>query len=151
MKNKYSEIKLKDIVPYNEKLNTQENYVKMLNVLEKRCAFIGITFEHEIIEKFKDDIIQIEKTNHWWACIVSYIETITYIKASKELFDYLKKYEGFYKYILTEQEFIVIEETSFGTSDIAFFDNTDNILLGTCTHEGFTNVTRSIHEEFTKC
>ncbi|MBO5375997.1 MAG: hypothetical protein J6A52_04010 [Bacilli bacterium] len=79
---------------------------------------------------------------------MSYIETIAYIKSSKELFDYLKKYERFYKYILTEQESIVIEETNFGTSDIAFFDNEDNILLGTCAHEGFTYVTRSIHEEF---
>lgn len=150
MEKKYSEIRIKDLVSYDDKLNKYEDYVKMLNILEKKCAFIGITYEHEIIEKFKDDIFQIEKTNNWWACIVSYIETIAYIKSSKELFDYLKKYERFYKYILTEQESIVIEETSFGTSDIAFFDNEDNILLGTCTHEGFTYVTRSIHEEFTK-
>lgn len=43
-----------------------------------------------------------------------------------------------------------IEDTYFGTSDIAFFDNKENILLGTCTHEGFTNVEKDIAEKFNK-
>ena len=43
-----------------------------------------------------------------------------------------------------------IEDTYFGTSDIAFFDNKENILLGTCTHEVFTKVEKDIAEEFNK-
>ena len=32
---KYSEIRIKDLVSYDDKLNKYEDYVKMLNILEK--------------------------------------------------------------------------------------------------------------------
>lgn len=35
MEKKYSEIRIKDLVSYDDKLNKYEDYAKMLNILEK--------------------------------------------------------------------------------------------------------------------
>ena len=154
MKNKYSKIKINNDISYDGKLNNHEEYLKMLNILETKCKFIGILAKHEIIDRFKDDTICIEKTNSWWGIETSYTATIYYIKSSKELFKFLEKYETFCKYIFNNYrktgmgDEVVI--TNFGTSDIAFFDKNDQIILKTNTHEGFIIVNSSIDDLFTK-
>ena len=148
MKEKLYKIKINNPVDYEKKLNDHKDYIKMLNILEKKCDFIGIDSNHEIINEFKDDIIKIEKSNTWWGIETSYIETLYYIKASKELFEFLSKYETFCKYITDYKYGDYVEETSFGVNDIAFFDKDCNILLRTNTHEGFVFVDVSIDKLF---
>ena len=119
----------------------------MLDILEKKCSFIGIGSmdyrHHEIVEKFNSNIIKKEKSSSWWGTKTSFIYTLYYIKTSKELFDYLRKYETFCKSVNYKAK-----ETNFGVDDIAFFDKNDNLLLRTTTHEGFIFVDESIDKLF---
>jgi hypothetical protein len=152
---KLCEITIENSVDYEGKLNNHKDYVKLLDIIEKKCEFIGITSEHEIIEKFKKDIICSEKTQEWWGIWKSYEEEISFIKSSKEMFEYLKKYETFCK---TEEKKMkigdiefsnyVAELTEFGFNDIAFYDKNKKILLRTNTHEGFIDISEEIHNEF---
>lgn len=148
MKKDLYKIRLNNSVNYEGKLNDHKDYIKMLTILEKKCDFIGITFEHEIVKEFKNDIIQVEKSNTWWGIETSFVETLYYIKASKKLFEFLSKYETFCKYIVDFKNGDYVEETSFGVEDIAFFDKECNLLLRTNTHEGFIFVDKSIDELF---
>ena len=150
MSNKYSNIMIKDPICYDGKLNTHKSYLKMLDILMSNSKFIGITSNHEIIDIFKDDIISIEKSHSWWGIETSYYEELYYIKASKELFNYLKKYDTFCKYIVDYINGDYVETTEFGINDIAFFDNKNNILFRTNTHEGFLFVSKLIDEKFNK-
>ena len=51
------------------------------------------------------------------------------------MFKFLEKYETFCKYYVS-QNGDYIEITDFGYDDIAFYDENDNYLLFTATHEG---------------
>lgn len=143
-------------VDYIGKLNDHNSYLKMLKVLEGKCKYIAIDCSHEIIDEFQDDIVKYEKSNKRWRTWTSIEFEVTFIKASKELFEYLKKYETFCKYITNVKkvsfgiEYLCddVEITSFGYNDIAFYDEKYNILLCTNTHEGFINVRDDIDEDF---
>ena len=143
MEKQLYEITINSSVDYEGKLNNHDDYIRMLSILERKCSFIGIDSFHEIVKKFDGDIIKTEKSSSWWGIETSFVNTLYYIKASKELFDYLGKYETFCKSINYK-----VEETNFGISDIAFFDENDNILLRTNTHEGFIFVDESIDKLF---
>ena len=133
------------MIDYKGKLNNHEDYVNILNKIFKKCKYIEIVFfvsvdledENEIVERFKDDIIKHEKVTKWWQTISRKKHHLYRIKATKELFEYLKKYETFCKYHvtkITKEGFIVgvnIEPTDFGFDDIAFYDEFDNYLLYT--------------------
>ncbi len=147
---KLSDITIENLIDYTGCLNNHEEYLKMLNILERKCDFIGITLRHEIVKKFSDDIICVEKSSFWWG-IESSPLNIFYIKSSKELFEFLRKYETFCKYSfgsIEEGKFDSVETTSFGYSDIAFFDKDKHLLLRTNTHEGYIFVDQSIDKLF---
>ncbi len=153
MKEDLYKIRLKNTVDYEGKLNNHEDYLKILDILEKKSDFIGIAGKHEITDKFKNDIIKIEKSSSWWTEETSYEEYIYYIKASSELFDFLRKYETFCKTIVYKNKYFNYETlqgetTDFGVDDIAFFDSDCNILLATVTHEGFIHVADIVDKEF---
>lgn len=153
MKKDLYKIRLKNTINYEGKLNNHEDYLKILNILEKKSDFIGIAGKHEITDKFKNDIIKIEKSSSWWTEETSYVELLYYVKASSVLFDFLRKYETFCKTIVYKNKFFNYETlrgetTDFGVNDIAFFDSNYNILLGTVTHEGFINVSADVDKEF---
>ena len=153
MKEDLYKITLKNTVDYEGKLNNHEDYLKILYLLEKKSDFIGIAGKHEITDKFKNDIIKIEKSSSWWTEETSYVECIYYIKASSELFDFLRKYETFCKTIVYKNKYfnyetLQAETTDFGVDDIAFFDSDCNILLATVTHEGFIHVSADVDKEF---
>ncbi len=155
MSKKLYKIVVKNTIHYDEKLNNHEDYLKMLNILEKKSDFIGIAGKHEITDKFKSDIIKIEKSSSWWTEETSYVELIYYIKASSELFAFLRKYETFCKTIVYKNKYfnyetLETETTDFGEDDIAFFDSDCNILLATVTHEGFIYVAENIDKLFKK-
>ena len=146
-------------VDYIGKLNDHESYLKMLNVLERKCKYIAIDSSHEIIDAFQNDIIKYEQSNTIWGTWTSIKFKVTFIKTSKELFEYLKKYETFCKYITNvKKEFFGVEYicdnveiTSFGCNNIAFYDENNSVLLCTNTHEGFIDVRDDIDEDFNDC
>ena len=155
MTNKICEIEIGKSADYEGKLNEHKDYLKMLEILEKECSFIGITEDHEIIDNFKQDIIKSEKTNTWWGITVSYTNTIYYIKSSKELFEYLKKYETLCKTVRKKMKILDIEYetdctelTNFGVNDICFYDTNQKVLLRTNTHEGFIFVEEEIDKKY---
>lgn len=142
---------VKNLVDYIGKLNEHNEYLKMLDILEKKCDYVGITYYHEIVKKFEKDIIKHDKTFSWWGIETSLLTDLYYIKASKELFEFLKSYETFCKYIFGDYEkrtADVVKLTSFGPSDIAFFDKDNNILLRTNTHEGFVYVSQDVDKTY---
>ena len=146
-------IEVNGFIDYEGKLNNHDDYLRMLNIIEDKCSFIGIAGENEIVEIFKKDIIKIEESSSWWTEETSYVEKLYYIKSSKELFDQLRKYETFCKTVLRKNKYfnidnLEVDETDFGSSDIAFFDKDYNILLATVTHEGFIHVSSEIDKLF---
>ena len=149
MKNLY-EIVIKDPIDYDGKLNEHKDYIKMLNILEKNCSYIGITRNHEIVQKFKKDIFLEVESSLWWGMSCPPAIKLYYIKASKELFDFLRKYETFCKYIISPGKIDTVVKTDFGSIDIAFFNEKDEILLKTITHEGYIIVDKKIDELFNK-
>ena len=64
---------------------------------------------------------------------------MTKIKATKELFNYLKNFETFCKF-KTGYYGDYTEKTDFGINDIAFFDRNGEELLFTTTHEGYIDI-----------
>ena len=95
--------------------------------------------ETELIGKFKNFIISSTSKNKWWGTKSSKKSKIYIIKSSKEIFNYLKRFETFCKYIILNDGDIV-EETEFGINDIAFFDDKEIPLLFTTTHEGYITI-----------
>ena len=153
MEKELYKIELKNTIDYEGKLNNHDDYLKILNILERKSSFIGIVGEHKIIKRFRNDVIKVEKSLSWWTEETSIVEPIYYIKVSSELFDFLRKYETFcktivYKNKLFNYETLRAETTDFGVDDIAFFDSDDNILLATVTHEGFIYVADTVDKEF---
>ncbi len=134
-----------ELVDYTGKLNDHKSYLDMLNRLEDKTDYIEIVLrdnakQNEIVEYFQDDIISSKIVSEWWGTKTSEKQKLFRIKSSKELFKFLPKYETFCKfYACFDDEFgqyVGVQEcTDFGWDDIAFYDNNDNILLCTTTHE----------------
>ena len=56
-----------NLIDYTCKLNNHEDYLKMLNILEKETAYIEIAYKNEIVKKFKKDITHKEHTVSWFS------------------------------------------------------------------------------------
>ena len=128
----------KNYIEYTGKLNNHEDYLKILNILEDKTDYIELAYENDIVDKFKKDIIHMEHTTKWFS-EESYPGANLYqIKASKELFDFLRTFETFCKCFIDPETgvYLSVEETDFGVSDIAFYDKEGKSLLETVTHEG---------------
>ncbi len=146
-------------IDYIGKLNDHGSYLKMLKVLERKCKYIAIECSHEIIDEFQNDIVKYENSNKRWGTWTSIKLEVTFIKTSKKLFEYLKKYETICKYITNVKKVVwgiefsgdKVELTSFGYNSIAFYDENFSILLCTNTHEGFIDVRDDIDAEYKKC
>ena len=136
-----------NIIDYTGKLNNHEEYIKILNKIEIKCKYIEIVIvdgreNNELVEKFNIDILETKKTSKWWGTEIKSLNNLYKIKATKEFFTYLKKYETFCKYYEygSNKESLLrgdySEVTNFGYDDIAFYDENDNYILFTTTHEG---------------
>lgn len=139
---------------YTGKLNEHESYLKMLDKIEKQCKYIEIVIisgrkleDNHITNKFKNDIELITTVSEWWGTKTSCKNILVKIKATKELFNYLRKFETFCKYYFCKKydpDFEgytdIQENTDFGYDDIAFYDKSNNILLCTTTHECYIMV-----------
>ncbi|MCX4365700.1 MAG: hypothetical protein OSJ70_08020 [Bacilli bacterium] len=131
------------LIDYTGKLNNHDDYLAIINKLENNCQYIEYVLindeEIELLEKFEDCIISFESKNKWWGTKSSQKNKVYKIKASKEIFKYLKQFETFCKYTMSSSSDIV-EETDFGLNDIAFLDEKEIPLLFTTTHEGYITV-----------
>lgn len=131
------------LVDYTGKLNSHGEYLNVLSFLEQKSSFIEyvlITDDYSFVEKFKDDVILAKEKNKWWGTKSARKNKIYRIKASKNMFKYLKEFDTFCKYSITKTG-DVSEETDFGINDIAFFDSKNSIpLLFTTTHEGYITI-----------
>mgnify|MGYP003474995305 CR=1 FL=1 len=136
-----------NIIDYTGKINNHEEYIKILDKIKPICKYIEIVVidgkeNNELVDKFSEYIIDTKKVSKWWGNETSIVNNLYKIRASEEFFDYLKKYETFCKYYeygttkesLTRGDYSEI--TNFGYDDIAFYDEFDNYLLFTTTHEG---------------
>lgn len=142
-----------DFIDYLGKLNEHDDYLKMLDILESKCLYIEyvLVFDRKrdaLIDKFSDDIISQDKTIEWWGTITTPACKKYKIKASKELFNYLKSYETFVKYIMKEGYPDKCINTDFGINDIAFFDDKEDAMLFTTTHEGYITVRSDISKKY---
>ena len=130
-----------NIIDYTGKLNNHDDYIQILNKLEQKCSYIEVVIldkrkSNELVEEFKHDIIETKKVSKWWGTETKSQNNLYKIKSSKGLFEYLSKYETFCKYIENEKKGDYPEATDFGIDDIAFYDEFNNYLLYTTTHEG---------------
>lgn len=129
------------IIEYNGKLNDHKEYIKMLNKIELKCKYIEIVIidgrkSNELVDEFSNDIIEVKKISKWWGTQIEGVNNLYKIKATKEFFIYLTKYETFCKYHQSKNRGDYVEITDFGYDDIAFYDENNNYILFTTTHEG---------------
>jgi len=139
------------MIDYTGKLNKNAKYIKILNALELKTEYIEVVLidekeTNDLVEKFKNDIVSTEIVSEWWGTKTVARNKLIKIKASKELFDYLKQFETFckyYEYGSTIKSFLrgdYSKITDFGYDDIAFYDEKEQILLCTTTHEGYITI-----------
>lgn len=128
------------LVDYTGKLNNHNEYLQTIKQLENKCKYIEYVLVNEdetkFIENFESFIISSKLKNKWWGTKSSHKNRVYKIKASHEIFKYLKQFETFCKYTISNNGDIV-EDTNFGINDIAFFDDKNMPLLFTTTHEGY--------------
>lgn len=99
---------------------------------------------NQLVDEFSSDIIDIKKVSKWWGTETNSKNNLYKIKATKEFFAYLTKYETFCKYHESFTRGDYAEITNFGYDDIAFYDENDNYILFTTTHEGFIAISDEI-------
>ena len=130
-----------NIIDYTGKLNDHKEYINVLNKVELKCKYIEIVIidgrkSNELVDKFSSDIIEVKKVSKWWGTETKSVNNLYRIKATKEFFTYLTKYETFCKYHESFTRGDYAEITDFGYDDIAFYDENNNYILLTTTHEG---------------
>lgn len=131
------------LLDYTGKLNHHQEYLQIIRHLENKCLYIEYVLvnedEKEFIEKFESLIVSAEDKKKWWGTKSSRKNRVYKVKASKEIFKYLKQFETFCKYTASVRG-DVAEETDFGSNDIAFFYDKELPLLFTTTHEGYITI-----------
>lgn len=146
-----------NIVDYTGKLNNHEEYINVLNKIEIKCKYIEIVVldarkSNELVDRFSEDILKIKKVSRWWGTETRGVNYLYRIKSSEKIFAYLRSFETFCKYYEygSNNESLIrgdyYEITNFGIDDIAFYDNNNDCLLCTTTHEGYIAVNRKILE-----
>ena len=134
---------------YTGNLNKHSKYIKILDALALKTKYIEIVLidekeTNDLVEKFKKDILSMNIVSEWWGTKTVAKNKLIKIKASKELFEYLKQFETFCKYYVSFIRGDHSEITDFGYDDIAFYDEKDEILLCTTTHEGYISISDEI-------
>jgi len=131
------------LVDYTGKLNNHDEYLQTIKQLENKSKYIEYVlvdeYDTKLIENFERFIISLELKNKWWGTKSSRRNKVYKIKSSNEIFKYLKQFETFCKYTISNGG-DVVEDTDFGINDIAFFDDKDIPLLFTTTHEGYITI-----------
>ncbi len=132
-----------ELADYTGKLNSHADYLNILKHLKQKSKYIEYVLVDEddtrLVDKFKDLIVSVQPKNKWCGTKSSKKSKVYKLTVSKELFQYLQKFETFCKYTVSNTGDIS-ENIDFGFNDIAFFDDKDLPLLFTTTHEGYIYV-----------
>lgn len=125
---------------YTGKLNSHADYLKIIRLLETKSEYIEYVLVDEddtkMLDRFENLIVSVQQKRKWWGTISGKSRKVYKIRPSKELFRYLRGFETFCKYTVSDWGDSA-EETDFGINDIAFFDKNELPLLFTTTHEGY--------------
>ena len=143
------------MIDYTGKLNTKKEYIEVLGRLKEECKYIEIVIldgrkSNELIDKFHKDIIYTKKVSKWWGTEINGSNYLYGINNSNKLFEYLNKFETFckyYEYGSNSESFKrgdYSETTDFGIDDIAFYDENNDLLLCTTTHEGYIMINEKL-------
>ncbi len=142
-----------EFVDYTGKLNDRNQYLQVIKQLQSKCKYIEYAVidkdDKEFTEQFEYLVISVNRQKQWWGTKSAQSAAIYRLKASKDVFKYLKQFETFCKYIALQNGRIteyIAETTDFGINDIAFFDDTKTPLLFTTTHEGYIRVREDFAE-----
>ena len=124
------------LVDFSDKIKNHQEYLNIIKQLEKKCKYIEYVLKYvddsKFIDKFKNQIILLELKNKWWGT-KSHNKCKKYkLKASEDIFKYLRQFENFINYN-NGDVYTDFEDTQ---NDIAFLDDEDLPLLYTTTHEG---------------
>ncbi len=124
---------------YSDRVNNHEDYLKLLNNLEKKTReieYVLIDDDQTFVNAFSQEILFMNLKRKWWGTKSSHQNKVYRLKATKDIFRYLRRFETFCKYEISEKGDQVIE-TDFGINDIAFFDSQKEPLLYVTAHEGY--------------
>lgn len=142
-----------EFVDYTGKLNNRNQYLQVIKQLQSKCKYIEYAVldkdDKEFTEQFENLVISVNRQKQWWGTKSAQNASVYRLRASKDVFKYLKQFETFCKCISFQNGRITevrAEITDFGINDIAFFDDTKTPLLFTTTHEGYI----MIREDFTE-
>lgn len=145
-----------DFIDYTGKLNNHDQYLQIIKQLQSKCKYIEYAVidknDKEFTEQFENLVISVNRQKQWWGTKSAQSIAVYRLKASADIFKYLKKFETFCKYISFQNGRITevrAEETDFGINDIAFFDDSKTPLLFTTTHEGYITVREDFAEQIT--
>lgn len=126
-------------------LTSNEEYLEVLRALEVKTKYIEIVQatwikEDDEVVNFALDNLQLlekEKPSEWWGNTYAGDDTVKYrFKADKKYFEFLRKFESFYINEITNNS-LKTRGTDFGFDDICFYDEDNNKLFYTTTHEGY--------------
>lgn len=136
-----------ECVDYTGKLNGHHAYIQVLKQLENSCIYIEYVLVNEedtaFLERFDNNIVSERYQNKWWGTKSGGKSKVVRLRASKDMFAYLRRFETFCKYEGSDMGDLVTE-TAFGINDIAFFDNQQMPMLFTTTHEGYICVRKDV-------
>ena len=141
-----------NLIDNTGKLNNHSEYLDVLKYLELKTKYIEVVLidkkkTNHLVDKFSEDIVSINNVSEWWGTKTTVKNKLIKIKASPELFEYLRKFETFCKYYMSYRGDRT-ETTDFGIDDIAFYNKRDEILLCTTTHEGYIMIKDDLYTDY---
>lgn len=125
-------------------IESHRQYLEILGKIRKDTALIalvqadGADEDDPIIETAKQ-MMSLEKretVSRWPGTISSGENAVRYVfRKHHSFFGYLATFESFF--FVKSRDPFVVETTDFGMDDIAFLDQTGELLFYTTTHEGY--------------
>ena len=135
-------------------LTSHMQYLRLLDVLEKRTRTIEIVqicgedLDEPLIRAAMPYLIKKERVNKWHGTKQAGRGSPKFtIRADKEFFKHLRKYESFFHSMTDENRYDYIRETDFRLDDIAFIDSGGTVLFYTTTHEGYAYIAPELSRE----
>ncbi len=132
------------------KLNSHEEYIEILHRLMGKAVYVEIvqiyddkTDELIVTAKQKLKLIEEKKVNAWHGTQKAGRSVTKYTFMINDAYwKYLEKFPSFFFGSAESYGCDVVEQTSFGQSDIAFLDGKKRLLFFTITHEGCALINR---------
>ncbi|MBD5384543.1 MAG: hypothetical protein HDR72_06055 [Ruminococcaceae bacterium] len=136
------------------RLASHEQHLRLLDILEKRTRTIEIVqicdedLDEPLIKAAAPYLIKKESVNEWHGTRRGGRGAPKFtVRANKEFFKHLRKYESFFRSMTDENRFEYVRETDFGLDDIAFLDSGGAVLFYTTTHEAYAYIAPELLKE----